>query len=211
MVSDERLVANMDAVRYVANRHIPGAIVECGVWRGGSVLVMIRTLQALGVSDRDVFLFDTFEGMTAPTEHDTSRFAEPASETWKASEEAGTLPWATVFGADVFDVNDVRTLILGTGYPSERIHIVKGRVEETIPDQAPEAIAVLRLDTDWYESTKHELEHLYPRVSDGGALIIDDYGHWDGARRAVDDYFSENGEPILLSRVDYTARIAVKH
>jgi hypothetical protein len=68
----------------------------------------------------------------------------------------------------------------------------------------------LRLDTDWYESTKHELVHQYPKLSVGGVLIIDDYGHWQGARQAVDEYFNDNRLPILLNRIDYTGRIAIK-
>ena len=89
---------------------------------------------------------------------------------------------------DVFNIDTVRLLILGTGYPESHIHFVKGRVEDTLPEASPHSIALLRLDTDWYESTWHELVHLYPRVSNGGVLIIDDYGHWDGSRAAVDRY-----------------------
>ena len=90
------------------------------------------------------------------------------------------------------------------------MRFVPGRVEETIPEAAPERIAVLRLDTDWYESTRHELEHLFPRLAVGGVLIIDDYGHWQGARRAVDEYLAASGARLLLSRIDYTGRMAVK-
>jgi hypothetical protein len=98
-----------------------------------------------------------------------------------------------------------------TGYPDQRLHFIRGTVEETIPGAAPSRLALLRLDTDWYESTRHELLHLYPRLADGGVLIVDDYGHWEGARRAVDEYFAEHPPLPLLARVDYTARIAVKH
>src|SRR5207344_857055 len=98
--------------------------------------------------------------------------------------------------------------LASTGYPSDRLHFIRGRVEDTIPAGAPEKIALLRLDTDWYESTRHELTHLFPRLSTHGVLIIDDYGHWQGARRAVDEYFSAT--PILLNAIDFTARIAVK-
>jgi hypothetical protein len=97
-----------------------------------------------------------------------------------------------------------------TGYDARHIAYVKGKVEETLPQDAPDQIALLRLDTDWYESTYHELVHLYPRLAVGGVLIIDDYGHWQGARRAVDQYISENKLKLLLNRVDYTARICVK-
>jgi hypothetical protein len=87
---------------------------------------------------------------------------------------------------------------------------IKGKVEETIPEQAPAQIALLRLDTDWYESTYHELVHLYPRLSPGGILIIDDYGHWAGARKAVDEYFAEHRLNLFLHRIDYTGRICIK-
>jgi hypothetical protein len=210
MTSPERLVANMDAVAHVIRRNIQGALVECGVWRGGSVLVMIRTLQSLGITDRDVYLFDTFDGMTRPTEADTSAFTPPALETWHESADAGRKPWEWVFGQEIFNLHDVRQMLHATGYPPDRIHLVEGRVEDTIPPQAPTSIAVLRLDTDWYESTAHELAHLYPRLASGGVLIVDDYGHWDGARRAVDEYFASDGEPILLTRIDYTGRMGVK-
>ncbi len=97
-----------------------------------------------------------------------------------------------------------------TGYPEERLHFVKGKVEETIPGDLPGKIALLRLDTDWYESTRHELEHLWPLLVPGGVLIIDDYGHWAGARRAVDEFFADRVDAPLLNRVDYTARVGVK-
>jgi hypothetical protein len=92
----------------------------------------------------------------------------------------------------------------------ERVHFIEAPVEESLPAHAPEQIALLRLDTDWYASTRHELEHLYPRLVPGGVLIIDDYGHWEGARRAADEYFGKIGEHLLLNRLDYAARIAVK-
>ena len=88
--------------------------------------------------------------------------------------------------------------------------MVPGLVEDTVPSQAPEVIALLRLDTDWYKSTWHELEHLYPRLSVGGVLIIDDYGHWEGARRAVDEFIEAKGLRLFLSRIDYTGRLAIK-
>jgi hypothetical protein len=206
-----RLDATVQSVRHCVRRGIPGDFVECGVWRGGSVLAMILTLQELGVDDRDVYLFDTFEGMTEPTEHDTHEGEPPALETWREARAQDQRPWAGMFGEHVFDEDKVRETVESTGYPAQRIRLVKGPVEETIPEHAPDTIALLRLDTDWYESTRHELLHLYPRVSDGGVLIIDDYGHWDGARRAVDEYFAQNASPVLLNRIDYTGRVAIKH
>jgi hypothetical protein len=206
----QRIVATIDAVAYVLRRDIPGALVECGVWKGGSVLAMIRALQSKGIADRDIYLFDTFEGMTRPTERDTSPYDAPALQIWTSDERERTPLWNWMFSPDVFNIDTVRSLILGTGYPENHIHFVKGRVEDTLPEAAPPSIALLRLDTDWYDSTWHELVHLYSRVSDGGVLIIDDYGHWDGCRAAVDQYFQEVAAPIFLSRIDYTGRVGVK-
>ena len=211
MTGVPRLQSLVDAVRYCVARDIPGAFAECGVWRGGSVLAMVLTLQELGRTDRDIHLFDTFEGMTAPTEHDVSAHDPPALETWTAAQEREERPWSELFAPETFNEDAVRATILSSGYPPERLHVVRGRVEDTIPAQAPDGIALLRLDTDWYESTRHELEHLYPRLSDGGVLIVDDYGHWEGARRAVDEFFAQRAAPLLLNRIDYTGRIAVKH
>jgi hypothetical protein len=107
-------------------------------------------------------------------------------------------------------LEQVKEVMVATGYPKEKMHFVRGRVEDTVPGSAPDTISLLRLDTDWYESTKHELTHLFPRLSRSGVIIIDDYGHWKGARKACDEYFADQRVPILLTRIDYTARIAVK-
>jgi hypothetical protein len=210
LTSPERVQALVDAVAYCVARGVPGDFAECGVWRGGSVLAMVLKLQSLGVSDRTIHLFDTFSGMTEPSEHDTSAFDRPALETWSEHDAAGTEAWPEYFRPEVFNEGAVRDLLQSTGYPPERLRLVRGRVEDTLPLHAPDQLALLRLDTDWYESTKHELEHLYPRLRTGGVLVIDDYGHWDGCRRAVDEYFGRTAPPVLLNRIDYTGRIAVK-
>jgi O-methyltransferase len=211
MTNPLRVHALLDAVDYVIARGVPGAFVECGVWRGGSVMAMVLKLKQLGVSDRDVYLYDTFEGMTAPTAADTSPFESSALSTWQQAQAQGERAWEHLFDEKGFSETQVRDALVATGYPAARLHFVKGPVEQTLPGVAPAAVALLRLDTDWYESTRHELEHLYPRLSGAGVLIIDDYGHWEGARRAVDEYFAGPGvERPLLNRIDYTARIAVK-
>lgn len=210
MTGPTRLLTLVDAVRYCVTRGIPGAFAECGVWRGGSVLAMIRTLQDLGVEDREVYLYDTFEGMTAPTEVDLSATDPPALETWQQAQRDNERAWPHLFDSDFVTEEAVRRLMADTGYPADRLHFVRGPVEETIPGCVPEQIALLRLDTDWYESTRHELQHLFPRVRPGGVLIVDDYGHWQGAQQAVDEYFSTEHPPLFLTRIDYAARIAVK-
>jgi hypothetical protein len=106
-------------------------------------------------------------------------------------------------------LSDVREAMAETGYPDERVHFHPGLVEETTPGQAPDKIAILRLDTDWYSSTKHELEHLYDRLSPGGVLILDDYGDWDGARKATDEWLTKTGELLFLAPMG-SGRIAVK-
>jgi O-methyltransferase len=209
MTGVPRLLALVDSVRYCVHREIPGAFAECGVWLGGSVAAILLTLKELGSVDRDIFLYDTFEGMTAPTEHDTSRFHQPAVEAWREAEQRRERIYGGLFDPSFFNEDAVRAKLLATGYPGERLHFVKGPVEETIPATVPDTLALLRLDTDWYESTRHELHHLYPLLSPGGVLLIDDYGHWEGCRRAVDEYFAERPGP-LLNRVDYAGRVGVK-
>jgi predicted O-methyltransferase YrrM len=108
-------------------------------------------------------------------------------------------------------VEDVQRNLGRTGYDPSRLHFIKGKVEETLPGQAPdEPIALLRLDTDWYSSTKHELVHLFPRLVPGGVLILDDYGWWKGSRQAYDEYAKENGVRLLLNRIDNAGRLAIK-
>lgn len=210
MTTPERIIGAMDATKYIARQRVPGAIVECGVWRGGSVLAMIRALQSVGVDDREFYLYDTFTGMTKPADRDTSRFEEPALASWDAAKEAGAVPWGGLLQPPSFTLTRVREFVLSSGYPPERIHFVQGDVSATIPETAPVEVALLRLDTDWYDSTRHELRHLYPRLSRRGVLIIDDYGHWDGCRTATDEYFRDVGNAPLLARLDYSARLSIK-
>jgi hypothetical protein len=202
MTSAERIVSLIGAVEYIERVSIPGDIVECGVWRGGSMMAVAHTLLRLQKT-RHLHLFDTFEGMPPPTNADTNLRGDKASELLKKSDRSAWI-WAEA------QIDEVRRNMERTGYPQDKVTYVKGKVEDTIPARAPTQIALLRLDTDWYESTKHELIHLYPRLSSGGVLLIDDYGHWQGARRAVDEYIEENNLPLLLCRIDYTGRIAVK-
>lgn len=208
MTGAPRVQALVDAVRHLARHGVPGAFAECGVWRGGSLLAVALTLLEEGDTARELWGWDTFEGMTEPGEHDLSAHDPPARETWLRAQQAGEVPWDWLFDPETFDEDRVRALLLGSGYPADRVRLVRGDVLQTIPAQAPERLALLRLDTDWYESTRHELEHLWPRLSPGGVLLIDDYGHWQGARRAVDEFFGDR--PPLLHRVDYSCRVVVK-
>ena len=201
-----RMVGLMDAVKYVVANGIEGAFIECGVWRGGSSMVAAYTLLELGDTSRDLFLFDTFEGMSPPTAKDVMFDGTKAEDLLKVSERREDLDNYWCIGS----LENVRRNMLSTGYPEAKIHLIKGKVEDTVPQHAPNKIALLRLDTDWYESTKHEMEHLYPRLAPHGVLIIDDYGHWVGAKQAVDEYFGKLKLKPFLSRLDYTGRLAIK-
>jgi len=204
LTSPERIFAVMEATKYITRRRIPGAIVECGVWRGGSMMAAARTLQLLVDTDRELYLFDTFEGMSAPTDHDVDFVGQRAENLLATTERKEDGIWVCV------SLEDVQQAVGTVGYPASRIHYVRGKVEDTIPANAPDQIALLRLDTDWYESTRHELEHLYPRLASGGVIIIDDYGHWKGSRQATDEFIAATPDFGLLTRIDYTGRLAIK-
>jgi hypothetical protein len=190
----------------VIDQNIPGDFVECGVWRGGSSLMVAQVLQHRGVSDRHLFLYDTFEGMSEPTAEDVDFRGQKADLMLEQTQDQKeTSVWCLA------NLDDVKLTMSNSSFPSANIHYVEGKVEDTIPTTVPSnAIALLRLDTDWYASTMHELIHLYPSLSASGVLIIDDYGHWEGCRKAVDEYFAEQKQTIFLQRIDYTGRLAIK-
>lgn len=205
MTSPERVFGLVEAVKYITKNKIQGDVVECGVWKGGSMLAIADSLKALNEQSRHLYLYDTFEGMSAPTEKDVSHDNLQAQEMLAAdADKEKNLVWA------YSTLDEVKNTMALSHYPTQNIHYIKGKVEDTIPQNVPDKIALLRLDTDWYESTKHELVHLFPRLVKGGVLIIDDYGYWKGARKAVDEYIEENNLQILLSRMDETGRIAIK-
>lgn len=209
LASPEAIVQLVRAVNYVLQNNIPGALVECGVFQGGNAVAIMRTLLGAGVTDRDLYLYDTFEGFPKPEEIDYEYFVGPALETWKKFKKPGdssdqSSDWLR------YPLELVRERLQGLGYPVARIKLVKGLVEDTIPATAPEQIALLRLDTDFYRSTKHELDHLYPRLQRGGVLIIDDYGALHGARVATDEFLSENRIAFLPVRIDEHVRIGIK-
>lgn len=205
MTSPERVFSLCEAVKYIHEKNIEGDIVECGVWKGGSMMAVAETLLRSGDTSRNLYLFDTFEGMAPPTDKDVDIAGVTAESLLEQSDK---MKDDSVWCRATLEM--VKSAVNSIGYPGEKIHFVKGMVEQTIPLNAPDKIALLRLDTDWYESTKHEMEHLFPRLSIGGVLIIDDYGHWQGARKAVDEYLERNKIKILLNKIDYTGRIAVK-
>ncbi len=188
----ENAYALFNSVRHLVRHEIPGDFVECGVWRGGSAMTMALALASIGETDRTIRLYDTFD-----------KFPEPTAEDGYAA-----VPWWVDYF--VTSADQVREAMLSTGYPPDRIELIEGRVEDTLPE-APEApCAMVRLDTDYYSSTLCELEYLYPLLSPGGVLIIDDYGLFAGSRRATHEYFETHDVRMMLHRIDVAARIGVK-
>jgi len=220
LTTPARLFVLIEAVKYVINNNVEGDIVECGVWKGGSMMAAALALLEMNATDRDLYLYDTFKGMTKPSEEDVTICGDTAHEDYlhRVKRKAPEVYPYTLKRDDKRDMSnwcyssleEVRKNMFSLRYPRDRIFFIQGRVEDTIPHHVPAGISILRLDTDFYESTKHELEHLFPRVSQGGVLIIDDYGHWLGQKKAVDEYIQEHRTTIFLNRVDFSCRVGVK-
>lgn len=200
MTSVEALYALYASVNYILDRKIPGDFVECGVWRGGSSLLIALILKQRNVCDRAVHLYDTFTGMPMPTHHDIDKYGRSGLEMMQQySDEVG---WCYAPLSEVKSVFEAESF----QFP---INFIEGDVMATLPQQCPASVSLLRLDTDWYESTALEYEILYPVLAPGGVLIIDDYGVWAGSRKATDDFFQSQPRPLIV-RVDKEVRIAVK-
>jgi hypothetical protein len=205
--SVERLYALYGAVRYLTARGVPGDIAECGVWRGGNCMLAALTLMLVGDRTRQVWLYDTFSGMSEPGERDRDVYGGSALDMRDQVFSAEGRPTPFQF---VASLDDVAANMAATGFPDERVRYVEGPVEETLPANRPDQLALLRLDTDWYESTAHSMRHLYPRLAPGGILLLDDYGDWPAVREAVHECLDDLGEELMLHRIDNTGRIAIR-
>lgn len=204
MTSFESMVTLALACKYIVENQISGDFVEAGVWRGGSSIVAKRFL----TGERSYYLFDTYAGMTEPTIHDYRVGASSNTSTvehWKKLSNTTHNEW--VF-ANLEEVEkNFRNFKLFDG----SINFIKGNVLETlVSSNLPKNISLLRLDTDFYDSTLIELQVLWPRLVSGGILILDDYGHWDGARRAVDEYFQNEKDLLMVPIAGGGGRIILK-
>jgi len=208
MTGPLRIKALLQSVEYIVNNNISGDIVECGVWKGGSIMLIAKKLLELGDIERNIYLYDTFEGMSEPIDIDISHDNLSASEllvSAEAKKKEGNNVWC------YSSLEEVKNNIISTGYNPKKLHFIKGKVEETLSKHLPaNKLALLRLDTDWYESTKSELNYLYPLLVNKGILIIDDYGQWLGQQKAVDEYISMNNLNLFLNRIDFSSRLAIK-
>ena len=204
MTSSERLYQLIYCVKYLVENRIAGDFVECGVWRGGSILTMIETLKMLDVRDRKLQLFDTFSSddifatKTAITED------EPFQGSLEEIKESSGIDFSV-------NLDDVKRVMKNTNYPTENVVFNVGRVEDTIPEARVDSIALLRLDTDWYDSTKLQLEEFYDKVVPNGVVIFDDYGFWKGHKKAADEFLAKNNIKPLLLRNDSSCRLFIKN
>lgn len=193
MLCIEALYELYEAIRYVARNRIEGDLVECGAFMGGAVFAAAEWAQRCGMSDRRFFLYDTFCGFPSGTPPET----DVQGNVVQMYAHPDYLPVA-------------RNLIARSSWPQDRFVFVEGDVATTLTETRPERIALLRLDTDVYDSTRVELEQLYPLLSPGGVLIIDDYGQFRGARRATDEFMAQQASAPLLHRVSYGVRSGIK-
>jgi hypothetical protein len=189
LTSEARLRQTIDSISHIVTNNIEGDIIEVGVWRGGSVMAMLFKLAQLGVNDRKIHLYDTFEGMTPASPKDLNPDGIQAEELCRVSP----------FFRCIADISDVKENIKLTGYPTDLVCFHKGDVR--CVTTSPEKIACLRLDVDWYELYKHCLPLFTPNVSEGGPITIDDYGYWSGCKEAVDEFLK--GSKILV-KIDET-------
>jgi hypothetical protein len=193
LLTVEKLYNLYEAVLFVSERGIPGALVECGVFKGGAVVLMAETLSAHGFAARPIYLFDTFFGFTGRSEHDVDY----------GGREIGK------YRTQNFR-QEVAQNLSASAYPRENYTFVEGDVIATSHTHCPEQIAILRLDTDTYDTTRAELENMYPKLIRGGVLIVDDYGYSKGCRKAVDEYFAQAAERPFLQRPNKGSRTAIK-
>jgi O-methyltransferase len=203
MTSTSRMWALIQAFQHINQTNVAGDLVECGVWKGGN-LILLASLQEHVASSRSIYGFDTFAGMVEPDSIDLDYLGNSASEMMKNANKVDGENSIHCFAS----IDLVKNNLLEN--KSKNVKLIQGDVAETLlnRENLPEKIAILRLDTDWYESTKIELEVLYPLLEPGGVLIVDDYGHFEGARKAVDEYFKV--DKPWMHYVDYTCRLIVK-
>jgi O-methyltransferase len=197
LTSTERIHCLYDSLEHIRKNEVTGDCVECGVFKGGNILGIMEYLDSHNIIDKKVWLYDTFTGMTVPEQVDRDYRDNVASEIFDSVDCIESL-------------NQVKKNLSSSSFPAEKVNYVVGDVCETLHDtkNLPETISLLRLDTDWYASTKMELEVLWHRLERNGVLIIDDYGHWKGCKKAVDEFF--DGKSSEFVKVDYTAIYLIK-
>lgn len=192
MTSVERITELFNSLEYIRLNNIDGDIVECGVWKGGNILGIIEYLNFYNIK-KEVWLYDTFQGMTKPENVDIDLNGNYA-------EDMLHIPVVLAYSS----LEEVKKNLSKSNFDKNNLKFIIGDISETLlnSENIPKKISLLRLDTDWYKSTKDELFFLYPKLTENGILIVDDYGHWKGSKKAVDEYF--DGKNIIIEKIDYT-------
>jgi O-methyltransferase len=205
MTGHQRMYLLSQAILNTKENNLDGAFVECGVWRGGNIL-LYQLLNGFYNLNKNIFAYDTFQGMTTPKDVDINYRGESANKILLANKKSENIRNEYCFST----IDTVKKNILKYS-KLENINFIIGPVEKTLllEKNLPKKISILRLDTDWYSSTKIELEVLYPRLVKGGILIIDDYGYWQGSRKAVDEYFFNKKK--WLHVCDHACRYLIKN
>jgi hypothetical protein len=200
MAGYKRLANVYDLANLAEDEKLPGAFVECGVWKGGCIGLMAAVAKDRG-SPRKIALFDSFEGLPEPGPKDGEEAREYAQGRMDGRMQA--------IDQCVGPMEDVKDLFFNRlGIDPARVEFRKGWFQDTVPGSGPSIgpIAILRLDGDWYDSTKVCLDGLYDQVVPGGFVVIDDYGFWEGCRKAVDEFLAQRGVKVELVPIDDTGR-----
>ena len=204
MTGFDRMFFLIKAIEHIKNNNVKGDFVECGVWRGGNLILFQKMMEKLKIKKK-IFAYDTFEGMTEPTVHDVMLIANKANakKIWDKN------PNKIIKLAEC-SIDQVKENYKKNTQKNKNLICIKGPVEKTLKiiKNLPKKISILRLDTDWYESTKIELDVLFPRLEKNGILIIDDYGVWKGAKKATDKYFKNKTKTMF--KIDITGRFIIK-
>lgn len=218
MLSKRKLVTLYQQVVYCEKNNVQGDFVECGVWKGGAVgLMALANLNTAAHRKRHLHLFDAFQEICEPdVDFDGERAVREVMEmTGRIGHDQGRLQSLTgvydkLGGPGTLDENKnlLENII---SYPTEFIHYHKGWFQNTIPTdhQDIEKIAILRLDGDWYASTKVCLDYLFDKVVKGGVVIVDDYGTYDGCKRAVDEFLAARSLTFFFHSIDSDARYII--
>jgi len=210
MTSMDRVFCLLRAIQHVNNNNLDGDFVECGVWKGGNLILFKKMIEKLNIKNKKIYGFDTFEGMPEPTDDDR------AADGFLGGLKAEYYMRVQKKDINVDNIHNyapiemVEKNFINNTNDKDNLLLIKGKVEDTLKilSNIPEKISILRLDTDWYESTKFELEVLYPRLVKNGVLIIDDYGEWSGSRKATNEYFKD--KKVAMFKIDRAARLIFK-
>ena len=201
MTNFERMWSLIQSFHHVRQESLVGDFVECGVWKGGNIILLKKLIEKFNLK-KNIYGFDTFEGMVEPSFYDVNYNNKSAKKMFDEHKKKD-------IGFAMCSLDDVNRNIK-KNTKTDNIFLIKGKVENTLKNKKklPKKISILRLDTDFYESTKIELEILFPRLVKGGVLIVDDYGFWKGAKKAVDEYFCDYRQ--FMHYVDHSCRLLIK-